>query len=105
MEDPAIQKNVLGPVSATTGFNLLGVGLGFNAFQVTSSPSNANVAVGDDQVVQWVNASYAVFDKLTGAAQAGPIAGNQLWLNFGGPCEMEASFIPRFSGTRSLIAG
>lgn len=46
------------------GINVGGIGLGFNGFN--SSPFNypdANIAVGDDQIVQWVNNSVAVFDK------------------------------------------
>jgi len=50
-----------------------------------------NLAVGDTQVVQWVNVSYAVFNKTTGAVIAGPIAGNQFWAGFGGPCETSNS--------------
>ena len=92
MEDPAWQKEMLNPVSATIGFNVLGVGMGFPGFAVTSEPSNANLAVGDDQVVQWVNGSFAIFDKLTGVAVTGPIAGNLLWTYLGGPCATENSF-------------
>ncbi len=37
--------------------------------------------------MQWVNESFAVFDKTTGALVAGPTAGNTLWSGFGGGCE------------------
>jgi hypothetical protein len=37
--------------------------------------------------VQWVNAQFAVFDKVTGAVVAGPNDGNTLWTGFGGGCE------------------
>jgi len=44
--------------------------------------------VGAFQYVQWVNESFAVFDKSTGRIAAGfPKAGNTLWTGFGGPCE------------------
>ena len=36
-------------------------------------------AVGATQYVQWVNSSFAVFDKATGAVLYGPAAGNSLW--------------------------
>ena len=51
------------------------------------APPDTNAAVGDTQVVQWVNVCYAVFDKCTGATIVGPFAGNAFWQGFGGPCE------------------
>jgi hypothetical protein len=50
-------------------------------------PPDTNAAVGDSQIVQWVNECYAVFDKSTGALIAGPLAGTNFWSGFGGPCE------------------
>lgn len=50
-------------------------------------PPDTNAAVGDTQIVQWVNVCYAVFDKASGAVVAGPFAGNNFWKGFGGPCE------------------
>ena len=50
-------------------------------------PPDTNAAVGDRQVVQWVNVCYAVFDKRSGAVVAGPFAGTNFWKGFGGPCE------------------
>ncbi|MDB6158584.1 MAG: hypothetical protein JWO04_2290 [Gammaproteobacteria bacterium] len=50
-------------------------------------PPDTNAAVGDTQVVQWVNDCYAVFDKASGGLIAGPFAGNQFWAGFGGDCE------------------
>lgn len=41
--------------------------------------------------MQWVNVSYAVFNKTTGAIIAGPIAGNAFWSGFGGPCQTSNS--------------
>jgi len=64
--------------------NVLGVGNGFGNYYVPDAPTDVNLAVGDTQVVQWVNVSYAVFDKKTGAVIAGPIDGNALWSGFGG---------------------
>lgn len=87
MADEAPQTSAGPLVSATLGLNLLGVGVGFDGYVVPDAPTDVNLAVGDTQVVQWVNVSYAVFDKTTGAVLAGPIAGNQFWAGFGGPCE------------------
>lgn len=66
-------------VFAPTGLNFLGLGTGFTGFNMTGEPSDTNGAVGATQYVQWVNTSYAVFDKSTGALQLGPINGNQLF--------------------------
>jgi hypothetical protein len=51
------------------------------------APPDTNAAVGDTQVVEWVNTCYAVFDKSTGALIAGPFAGTNFWKGFGAPCE------------------
>jgi len=37
--------------------------------------------------VQWVNTSFAIFNKSNGALIAGPTAGNTLWSGFGGGCQ------------------
>jgi len=87
--DDALQTSTGPLVSATIGLNLLGVGIGFDGYVVPDAPTDVNLAVGDTQVVQWVNVSYAVFDKATGAVIAGPIEGNQFWAGFGGPCETQ----------------
>jgi hypothetical protein len=92
--DGALQTSQGSLVSASIGLNFEGVGdvgtlscpsiVGYYV-----APSDVNLAVGDTQVVQWVNVCYAVFDKTTGAVIAGPIAGNQFWAGFGGPCETQ----------------
>jgi hypothetical protein len=85
---------LIGPlISATTGLNFEGVGqiggpldcprvVGFGVV-----PPDTNAAVGDTQVVQWVNVCYAVFDKSSGALIAGPFGGTNFWKGFGAPCE------------------
>ena len=85
--DSALQASGGTQLSATLGLNLLGVGSGFPGYWVPDAPPDVNLAVGDTQVVQWVNVSYAVFDKTTGAVIAGPIAGNAFWSGFGGACQ------------------
>jgi len=91
IEDGALQKSIGPLVSATIGLNLLGVGNGFPGYSVPDAPPDVNLAVGDTQVVQWVNVSYAVFNKSTGAVIAGPILGNSFWSGFGGPCQTSNS--------------
>jgi hypothetical protein len=90
----ALQPLIGSPISATVGLSFEGVGmndfalhdchalLGFHV-----APPDTNAAVGDTQVVQWVNLCYAVFDKSNGSLIAGPFLGNNFWAGFGGPCE------------------
>ena len=47
---------------------------------------DTNMAVGDTQIVQWVNVSFAVFNKFNGAIETGPIDGNLLFTALGAPC-------------------
>ena len=77
-----------GPLVATTnGLNFAGVGNGDYNFAPNAAPPDTNGAVGATQYVQWVNESFAVFDKATGALVYGPTLGNTLWTGFaGGHC-------------------
>ncbi len=85
--DDALQLTPGPLVTATLGLNLLGVGVGFPGYSVPDAPTDVNLAVGDTQVVQWVNVSYAVFNKTTGAVVVGPVNGNAFWAGFGGTCQ------------------
>src|SRR5260370_25371351 len=71
----------------TAGLNLEGLGNASLGFTVTSAPPDTNGAVGLTQYVQWVNTSFAVFNKSNDALIAGPTAGNTLWSGFGGGCQ------------------
>jgi hypothetical protein len=71
----------------TAGLGVDGVGKGFPGFTVQSAPPDTTGAVGATQFVQWVNTSFAVFNKATGAAVYGPVPGNTLFTGFGGACE------------------
>ncbi|HEX6502355.1 MAG TPA: hypothetical protein VF011_03855 [Terriglobales bacterium] len=78
-------------ISATIGLNFEGVGNGAanncpSVAGIEVAPSDDNAAVGDTQVVQWVNLCYAVFDKSTGALLAGPFPGNHFWAGFSSTC-------------------
>jgi hypothetical protein len=85
--DP-VEQSFAGPASNySLGLNFLGVGNGFPNYSVPDAPPDTNMAVGDTQVVQWVNVSYAVFDKATGHALTGAILGNQLFSSLGGNCK------------------
>ncbi len=85
--DPVLQTSTGPLVAATAGLNFLGVGVGLGTFTDCCAPPDTNGAVGATQFVQWVNLSFAVFDKTTGALLHGPVAGNTLWKGFGGACE------------------
>jgi hypothetical protein len=86
--DPVLQTSTGPLVSTTAGINIAGVGNGDYGFTPNAAPPDPNAAVGDTQVVQWVNESFAVFSKSTGALVAGPIAGNTLFAALGAthPC-------------------
>jgi hypothetical protein len=88
----ALAPSAGAPLSATIGLNFDGIGQNAtnscpNATGFFTAPPDTNAAVGDTQVVQWVNVCYAVFDKATGKRIQQPFAGNAFWSGFGGPCE------------------
>jgi hypothetical protein len=85
--DPVAQTTAPAVSAATAILNFAGVGNGDYGFAPNAAPPDTNGAVGDTQFVQWVNESFAVFDKTTGALVFGPAGGNTLWQGFGGPCE------------------
>jgi hypothetical protein len=88
--DAATQSAVFAPAAAlapTVNLGFDGLGNASLGFTVNSAPPDTNGAVGSTQYVQWVNSSFAVFNKTTGAKIAGPTAGNTLWAGFGGGCQ------------------
>ena len=89
-EDPIRQRVTL-PSTPIVGLNFEGLGDGQYGFTVTSIPPDTNGAVGATQYVQWVNTSFAIFDKSSGTLLpgGGPTAGNTLWSGFGGGCESD----------------
>src|SRR5258708_18476802 len=74
-------------LTPSVGLGFDGIGQGVFGFNVSVAPPDTNGAVGLNQYVQWVNVSFAVFNKATGALIKGPVAGNSLWQGFGGGCE------------------
>lgn len=85
--DTAVQTAPTTKVAAATGLSFPGVGQGDYGFSDQYAPPDTNGAVGATQYVQWVNGSFAVFNKGTGALVLGPVAGNSVWAGFGGGCE------------------
>jgi hypothetical protein len=87
-----VQPMTASLISATIGLSFEGVGntpfLNCPAVALQEvAPPDTNAAVGDTQVVEWVNTCYAVFNKSTGALISGPFAGTNFWKGFGAPCE------------------
>ena len=84
--DPVLQVSAGPYVSSTTPIGYPGVGDGDYGFTPNAAPPDTNLAVGATQIVQWVNESFGVFDKATGALVKGPVAGNTLFASLGGGC-------------------
>jgi hypothetical protein len=82
---PSLQRETPVP-----GKSIEGIGANFRGpqgeFAVGGAPPDTSGAVGDTQYVQWVNESFAVFDKNTGAVLVGPVPGNRLFRSLGGNC-------------------
>src|SRR5262245_36080878 len=85
-EDP-IRQNAIAPLSPIVSQSFEGLGQGQYGCSVTGAPPDTNGTVGATQYVQWVNTSFAIFNKTNGALIAGPTAGNTLWSGFGGGCQ------------------
>ena len=58
------------------------------------APPDTNMAVGPNDVVQWVNVRFAIYDKAGNIRSGYPKAGNAFWAGFGGPCETQNSGDP-----------
>src|SRR5208283_2618099 len=82
----ATALSALASPSVTSGLNILGLGLGFPGFAVAANVPDTNGAVGPTQFVQFVNDSFAVFNKSNGSLAYGPAHGNTLWQALGAPC-------------------
>lgn len=73
---------------AITIHSFQGIGVGLGSYQPDLAPPDTNGAAGLKQYVQWANADFGVFDKVTGIIAAGfPKPGNALFSGFGGLCE------------------
>ncbi|HTV64186.1 MAG TPA: hypothetical protein VMD98_01215 [Bryocella sp.] len=83
--DPVVQHQVTPSSEFNPVYNVLGVGVGFPNYSVPDAPPDTTLAVGDTEVVQWVNVSYADFNKSTGAViplnGQDSTLGNTVWAN------------------------
>lgn len=50
-------------------------------------PPDTNGDVSPSEYIQWINTSWAIFNKVTGARTSGPTAGSSFWAGFGGRCQ------------------
>ena len=86
--DPVARLTSSAPMQATVLLNFDGLSA---ADTVASGgpfvPPDTNGAVGASQFVEWVNVTFEVFDKTSGAVVIGPTPGNTFWKGFGGTCE------------------
>ena len=76
-----------GTLPVTVVSNFVGLGNGFPGWTNQGLyPPDTTMAVGTNQIVQWVNVRLAVLSKTTGApllGGAGWVAGNQIWAGLG----------------------
>src|SRR5229473_1118258 len=86
-EDPVLQTATVPPPTPPVSQSFEGLGNGQYGFSVTGAPPDTNGTVGATQYVQWVNTSFAIFNKSNGALISGPTAGNTIWSGFGGGCQ------------------
>jgi hypothetical protein len=93
VEDSAFQappdltsSPALTALSTNAGLNILGLGNGFPGYSEQAITPDTNGAVGPTQFIQFVNESFAVFNKSDGSLAYGPADGNTLWQALGAPC-------------------
>src|SRR5712675_417895 len=87
LEEDPIRQQTMVPFTPVVGTSFEGLGAGQYGFSVTGAPPDTNGTVGATQYVQWVNTSFAIFNKSNGALISGPTAGNTIWSGFGGGCQ------------------
>lgn len=99
--DPLVQASsdaalaaALSPLTLNSGLNILGLGYGFPNYTNQANVPDTNGAVGPTQFVEWINYSFVVFNKSTGAVQYGPALGATLWQSLGGPCATYSNLDP-----------
>jgi hypothetical protein len=86
--DTSFVSNVsnLATLPTNSGINILGLGTGFPGYSIQAVVPDTNGAVGPTQFVQFVNESFAVFNKSNGSLAYGPATGNTLFQALGAPC-------------------
>ena len=92
--DTTSSSDLLAAQAATAGLNILGIGVGFPGYSTQSVVPDTAGAAGPTQFVQWVDESFAVFNKTSGAVVYGPANGNTLWQSLGGTCAANNNINP-----------
>ena len=87
------------------GTDFLGVGNGFPNYSVPDAPPDTNMAVGDTQIVQWVNVSYTVCDKTHDGAADQPSRAIRFGAASAEFAPPTTTVTPSRSGTCRHIAG
>ncbi len=62
IHDPVAQDTLPPATIPVKQRDWLGIGVGFFGYSVPDAPTDANLSIGDTQIVQWVNVQFAVFD-------------------------------------------
>jgi len=62
IHDPVAQNTNQPDTIPVDQLDFLGVGVGFFGYSVPDAPTDGNLSIGDNQIVQWVNVQFAVFD-------------------------------------------
>ena len=70
--DPVQQDSPPFSAEFNLNYHVLGVGNGFPGYTVPDAPPDANLAVGDTEIVERVNVEWAIFNKSNGAIIQGP---------------------------------
>jgi hypothetical protein len=83
---PSFEASADATLTTNSGLDILGVGMGFAGYTEQGDIAVANGAAGATQFVQFVNESFAVFDKSSGGVISGPTPGHTLWQSLGAPC-------------------
>jgi hypothetical protein len=92
LADEIVQTEAKTPSAFVDANSFEGIGGGLiingRPFSVGASPADTTGAIGSRHYVQWVNTSFAIFDR-EGALVYGPTSGKTLWKGFKGPCETD----------------
>jgi len=76
--DPVEQDGAAPTVNYSILTNFIGVGIGFGGYQDCCAPPDTEMAVGDTQIIQWVNLDWTICNKSTSVCSA-TMPGNSLW--------------------------
>jgi hypothetical protein len=86
-----LSSDAAATLSTNSGIDILGVGNGFPNYTEQADMPKSNGAAGATQFVQFVDESFAVYDKTNGDVLLGPVNGNTLWQSVGAPCSSETN--------------